>query len=86
MLVCWDNWFTESARAQRLKGAEILLPPIAADGVPDHWDVVSRTRAIDNGVFLVASSTYATSPSRLTTHTARCWRKPRAGLPEPISN
>lgn len=65
MLVCWDNWFGEAARALTLKGAEILLLPIAGDGVPDHWDVISRARAIDNGVYLIASSTQAASPSRI---------------------
>lgn len=65
MMVCWDNWFGEVARALRLKGAEILLLPIAGDGVPGHWDVISRARAIDNGLFLVASSTSKESPSRI---------------------
>jgi len=64
MLVCWDNWFPESARALRLKGAEIILLPIAGDGGPGHWDPVSRARAIDNGVYLVSSSTY-NNPSRI---------------------
>jgi predicted amidohydrolase len=65
MMVCWDDWFGETARILRLKGAEVLLLPIAGDGVPDHWDVISRARAIDNGVFLIASSTQAQSPSRI---------------------
>jgi len=65
MTVCWDNWFGEAARALRLRGAEIILLPIAGDGVPGHWDIVSRARAIDNGVYLVASSTSAGSPSRI---------------------
>jgi predicted amidohydrolase len=59
MLVCWDNWFGESARALRLRGAEMILLPIAGDGVPGHWEVISRARAIDNGVYLVSSSTLA---------------------------
>ncbi|HWR53797.1 MAG TPA: carbon-nitrogen hydrolase family protein [Bryobacteraceae bacterium] len=65
MLVCWDNWFVEPARVMRLKGAELLLLPIAGDGVPGHWDVISRARAIDNGVFVVSASTNASSPSRI---------------------
>jgi predicted amidohydrolase len=63
--ICWDNWFGEAVRELRLRGAEIVLLPIAGDGVPGHWDLVSRARAIDNGVFLVASSTGAKSPSRI---------------------
>src|SRR5205807_4390657 len=35
------------------------------DGDERHWDVMSRARAVDNGVYLVASSTVAKSPSRI---------------------
>lgn len=64
MLVCWDNWFPESARALRLAGAEIVLLPIAGDGVPGHWNVIARARAIDNSVFFVSSATMAV-PSQI---------------------
>ena len=63
-MICWDNWFPEPARALRLNGAEVLLLPIAGDGVPGHWDVISRARAIDNGVYLVSSATGGI-PSRI---------------------
>jgi predicted amidohydrolase len=58
MQICYDNWFSESARALKLNGAEIIFLPIWSDGRWNHtaWDVVSRARAIDNSVFLVASS------------------------------
>ncbi len=62
-LICWDNWFAESARLLRLKGAEILLLPIAGDGVPGHWETISRARALDNAVYLVASGTVSETPS-----------------------
>ncbi len=65
ILTCWDNWFVETARILRLKGAELLLFPIAGDGVPGHWDVISRARAIDNSVYLVSSNTVGDSPSRI---------------------
>jgi predicted amidohydrolase len=68
MMICWDAWFPEPARILRLKGAELLVLPIAGDGDTKHWDVISRARAIDNGVFLVASSTVAQSPSRIVDH------------------
>jgi predicted amidohydrolase len=56
VVTCWDNWFVEPARILRLKGAELIVFPIAGDGAPRHWDVVSRARAIDNGVYLVSSN------------------------------
>jgi predicted amidohydrolase len=56
LIVCWDNWFVESARILRLKGAEMLLFPLAGD-VDDHWDLMSRARAVDNGVYVVSSNT-----------------------------
>ncbi len=60
-----DSWFTEPARILRLKGAELLVLPLEGDGDERHWDMISRARAIDNGVYVVASSTVAKSPSRI---------------------
>src|SRR5437667_1446705 len=65
IMICWDSWFTEPARILRLKGAELLVLPLEGDGDERHWDVMSRARAVDNGVYLVASSTVAKSPSRI---------------------
>jgi predicted amidohydrolase len=65
IMTCWDNWFDESARALRLAGAEILFLPLAGDGVPTHWEHVWKARTLDNGVWLVSSSTVTDSPSRI---------------------
>lgn len=71
VLTCWDNWFVESARTLRLKGAEMLVLPIAGDGVPGHWDVISRARALDNGVYFVSSNTMSGSSSRIVAPTGK---------------
>lgn len=55
ILICWDYFFPETARILRLKGAEIVFLPIAGDPSARHWDVTSRSRALDNGIYLVAS-------------------------------
>lgn len=55
ILVCWDYYFPEPMRIMRLKGAEIVFLPIAGDPGVRHWDVVTRARALDNGIYLVAS-------------------------------
>ncbi|MGE5647548.1 MAG: carbon-nitrogen hydrolase family protein [Acidobacteriota bacterium] len=64
LLVCWDHWFPEAARILRLKGAELLLLPIAGDG-ESHWDVVSRARAIDNGVYIASAIAAGKPASRI---------------------
>ncbi len=50
MLVCWDIFFPEPARAMALQGAEILLVTTAGD--PVHRFV---GRAKENGVYVVTS-------------------------------
>jgi predicted amidohydrolase len=65
IMTCWDNWFDETARALRLAGAEVLFLPLAGDGAPAHWEHVWKARTMDNGVWLVASSTVTDSPSRI---------------------
>ncbi len=51
---CWDNWFMESSRMLRLKGAEMILFPLAGD-VHEHLEHIWPARAIDNGLPLVVS-------------------------------
>lgn len=69
MMICWDNWFPETARILRLKGAEVLLWPFQGDAnpryYPHHLEAVSRTRAIDNGVYLITSGIVSHSASRI---------------------
>ncbi len=65
LLTCWDSWFGESARSLRLNGAEMLFMPLAGDSSAIHWDATWRTRAIDNGVWFITSSTVTDSPSRI---------------------
>ena len=55
ILICWDFFFPEAMRIMRLKGAEVVFLPIAGDPGARHWDIVSRARALDNGVYVVAS-------------------------------
>ena len=55
ILVCWDYYFPETMRIMRLKGAEIVFLPIAGDPGARHWDAVTRARALDNGIYLVAA-------------------------------
>ena len=65
VLICWDQWFPEGARLTALSGAQILFYPTAigwqADDSPrarqsqvDAWQIVQRSHAIANGVFVAA--------------------------------
>ena len=48
-LTCWDNWFSESAKFLRRKGAELLLFPLAGCQM-DHIDISFPSRSIDTGI------------------------------------
>lgn len=64
ILICWDFVFPETFRILRLEGAEIVFLPIAGDPGTRHFDTVTRARALDNGVYLVASVSDG-APSRI---------------------
>ncbi|MFB6340908.1 carbon-nitrogen hydrolase [Saccharicrinis sp. FJH62] len=65
VLVCWDQWYPEAARAMALKGAEILIYPTAigwestdAEAEKERqqtaWMTVQRGHAVANGLPVVA--------------------------------
>lgn len=62
MMICYDVFFAEPARALALRGAEIILLPIWGGN-----ETLATARAIENHVFLVASGynhpTYIMDPS-----------------------
>ncbi|CAA9562588.1 MAG: Aliphatic amidase AmiE [uncultured Thermomicrobiales bacterium] len=56
LTICYDLRFPELFRILALRGAEVIVLPAAftlATG-KDHWEVLIRARAIENGVFMVA--------------------------------
>jgi len=65
VLVCWDQWFPEAARATALAGAELLFYPTSigwqfeeGDEIDraqlDAWQTIQRAHAIANGIFVIA--------------------------------
>jgi N-carbamoylputrescine amidase len=65
VLVCWDQWFPEGARAAALSGAQILFYPTAIGWIPgepravahnqrDAWEVIQRSHAVANGVYVAS--------------------------------
>lgn len=62
VIICWDQWFAESARLTALSGAEIIFAPTAIGWHPTEknefgkrqhnaWETVQRGHAIANGVY-----------------------------------
>ena len=70
IMICWDTAFPEVARCLALNGAELLVvstnwedpyeePWNPADGINKHendWDLMTRARAFDNTLHLVAAN------------------------------
>ena len=60
--ICYDRLFPEPSRVLALQGAEIIFMPICYSTYsdPTHrggiWDVPLRSRAYENGVFVVAAN------------------------------
>ena len=55
MLICYEIGFPEQSRVLTEKGADIILFPSAFGKARAHvWDVASRARALENGVFVLA--------------------------------
>jgi predicted amidohydrolase len=56
-LVCYDLRFPELSRILAIKGSNALIAPsgwVQGTMKEDHWLIMCRARAIENGVFLVA--------------------------------
>ena len=56
--VCYDTRFPEAARKLALNGARLALVGTAWVGPPDEWELALRSRAMDNGIFVVGSANH----------------------------
>ncbi len=54
IMICWDNYFPESARILTNRGAELILFPLYGDTVRPGWEIKLRARAIDNAVYIAS--------------------------------
>ena len=79
VLVCWDQWFPESARLMTLKGADLLIYPTAIgwessdsddekQRQQDAWQTVQRGHAVANGLHVITVNRvgHEPDPSRQT--------------------
>jgi agmatine deiminase len=71
VLICYDQWFPEPARALTLMGAEIIFYPTAIGWIREPegagegewreaWETVQRGHAIANGVHIAAANRVGT--------------------------
>ena len=63
--ICYDIRFAEMYRIMALEGAQLLLTP-ADFTMPtgkDHWETILRTRAIENGCYVIAPAQYGVKPN-----------------------
>jgi predicted amidohydrolase len=54
--VCYDAFFPEVCRLLTLSGSSIIFVPAAAMWDKEKWKTILRTRALENGVYLVAAN------------------------------
>ena len=61
LCICYDFRFPELSRLMVDRGAQVILVPAAFNMTtgPAHWEILFRTRALDNQVF-----TLGAAPSR----------------------
>ena len=73
VLVCWDQWYPEAARAMALGGAEMLIYPTAIGGVPTDpdweqaqqrqaWQLVQRGHSVANGLPVITVNRTGVEP------------------------
>ena len=57
IMICWDTGFPEIARCYALKGADLLVVSTNwEDPYADDWDLITKARAFDNTLHLVAAN------------------------------
>ena len=62
--VCYDLRFGELYRIMALEGAQVLFVPanFTLNTGKDHWEVLLRARAIENGCYVVAPEQFGPGP------------------------
>lgn len=78
LAICYDLRFPELFRLLALRGAEMVILPAAFTMTTgkDHWEVLIRARAIENGLFMVA-------PAQLGQHPPGNWSYGRSLIVDP---
>lgn len=58
LCICYDFRFPELARLMAMAGAQIIVVPAAFNMTtgPAHWEILFRTRALDNQVYVLGTA------------------------------
>lgn len=60
MLICYESGFPEGARILALRGADIIIYNAAFGRKRSYaWDIATRARALENGLFVIAADMWA---------------------------
>lgn len=54
IMICFDNYFPESARVLGVLGAELVLYPLYGDTLNPQWETKLRARAMDNCMYIAS--------------------------------
>lgn len=54
IMICFDNYFPESARILGNRGAELVLYPLYGDTLNPGWELKLRARALDNTMYIAS--------------------------------
>jgi deaminated glutathione amidase len=78
LAICYDLRFPELFRILALRGADVIVLPAAFTMTTgkDHWEVLIRTRAIENGAFMIA-------PGQVGQHPPGNWSYGRSLIVDP---
>lgn len=52
IMICFDNYYPESARILGNRGAELVLYPLYGDTLIPQWELKMRARAVDNSMYI----------------------------------
>ncbi|EOG4014825.1 carbon-nitrogen hydrolase family protein [Campylobacter coli] len=68
--ICYEIGFSEGSRFLALQGAEIICFPSAFGKARTYvWDLASRSRALENGVFVLAANRSGSEISKINNET-----------------
>ncbi len=54
IMICFDNYFPESASILANRGAELILFPLYGDTLRPGWEIKLRARSVDNAVYVAS--------------------------------